>query len=809
LPLGRRSLQDAAGVTAVAPSTDGVAGSEARSWSLGLLLPDEPGRRNRRTVDGVLVAAAAAVVALAAVIARSAADTEQDIGQAVATLLGWASGLWRAVLVVTLALALAVIADAVVRRRWQLVRDLGIALVVVVAGASVLARIVDSDWLPLELDPLSHWGFPELRIASVVAVIAVARAELVRPVGLVAIWLVGLASLGVLTLEIAFPADVLAGLALGLGAGALVRIALGSPLGVPPVDRVRAELAALGVHVTELRIGERQRIGATEYSGDGEDGRPLKVRVLGRDAQDTQRLARRWRLLAYRDPPRSAPIGRVEQVEHEALATLMAARAGVRVPDVITAGLGSEGDALLVTDQPDLAPLELATPDEVSDETLAELCRQVARLHEAGISHGRLNAGNVIVVDAGPMLIELSAATLGAPPSALDMDVAELLVSMCVLVGPERALRQAVAAGWSGAVARALPYLQRAALTPHLRDLARTHEVDLKRLRAAAAAATGATEPQIASLRRIRVKDVLTMVALVVAAYAIITRLAEIGFDTIARELRGAEVAWIVLALILAQCSFVFSGISLRGAVPVPLALLPCVVLQSAIKFINLTVPSSAGRIGMNLRFLQQMGVPRVQALAAGAIDDVSETMVQVALLLIVLPIVGASVDTSQFQGPDSRLLVGIGVALVVSVVVLLAVPKLRAKVMPDIKSALSGVWSVARDRHKRIELFGGNVLSELTYAIALGATCLAYGVHLNLAQLVFVNTSAAILSSVIPSPGGIGPAEAALAAGLIAMGVDESTAFAVAITQRLCTFYLPPIWGYFSLRWLSRHGYV
>jgi hypothetical protein len=39
--------------------------------------------------------------------------------------------------------------------------------------------------------------------------------------------------------------------------------------------------------------------------------------------------------------------------------------------------------------------------------------------------------------------------------------------------------------------------------------------------------------------------------------------------------------------------------------------------------------------------------------------------------------------------------------------------------------------------------------------------------------------------------------------------GVDESTAFAIAITQRLCTFYLRPIWGYLSLRWLSRKGYV
>ena len=31
----------------------------------------------------------------------------------------------------------------------------------------------------------------------------------------------------------------------------------------------------------------------------------------------------------------------------------------------------------------------------------------------------------------------------------------------------------------------------------------------------------------------------------------------------------------------------------------------------------------------------------------------------------------------------------------------------------------------------------------------------------------------------------------------------------AIALTHRLCTFYLPPIWGYASLRWLRRGGYV
>ena len=301
------------------------------------------------------------------------------------------------------------------------------------------------------------------------------------------------------------------------------------------------------------------------------------------------------------------------------------------------------------------------------------------------------------------------------------------------------------------------------------------------------------------------------MAALIVAAYLVVTQLAAIGFGTIAHELRQADPVWVLIALILAQAAFVGSGISVRGAVPAPLPLLPCVVLQSAIKFINLTVPSSAGRIGMNLRFLQRMGVLRAQALVAGAIDDVSETMVQIALLLLTLPFVGAKIDTSQFggAGPDTRLVAGLAVALLVSLLVVVFVPKVHDRVVPELKSALSGLWGVARDRRKRIELFGGNLGSELTYALAIGATCLAYGVHLNVAQLVFVNTSAAVLSGLVPVPGGIGAAEAAISAGLITMGVDESTAFAVALTQRLSTFYLPPIWGYFSLRWLDRHGYV
>jgi glycosyltransferase 2 family protein len=782
-----------------------------RSWSVALLTATEPGRRNRRTIDSVFLVWAAIVIGLSAAIASSASGHDKDVAQALTTVLGWAGALWRAAFFGLLGLAAVIVVDVLLRRRWDLARDLLVAALGLFGAASILGRAVESDWFPVDAHALSRWGYPELRLAGATVVVVVVGPELVRQVRLLAIWLIPLAALGAVVLGAALPSDALGAVALGLGVGALVRLAFGTAAGVPPVEAVRRALVTLGVDVGDLRPAAQQRIGAAEYVGLDSGSRPLKVRVLGRDAQDTQRLARRWRSLAYRDPPRSVADGRLEQVEHEALATLMAAQAGVRVPEVATAALGPDGDAVVATYQPDIEPLEALAPEQVSDKTLEDLWQQTARLHAAGISHGRLNASNVLVLDDGPMLVDLSAATLGAPQSALDIDLAELLVACTVLVGPERALNKAVEAGWGDAIGRVLPYLQRAALTPHLRDLARSHEVGLKQLRAAAAAATGQEAPEVAPMRRVRPRDLLLTAALIFAAYLLISQLADIGFRTIAHELGDADPAWLVVALILAQSTFVGSGISVRGAVATPLALLPCVVLQSAMKFINLTVPSSAGRIGMNLRFLQRMGVPSPQAVAAGAVDDVSETIVQVALFVVVLPFVNVHVDTNKFHGaaPDSRLVAAIVVAVVVSVVVVLAMPKLRAKVVPAVRSAFSGLWEVARDRRKRLELFGGNIVSELLYALSLGATCLAFGVDLNLAQLVFINTAASVLSSLIPTPGGIGAAEASLSAGLIAIGVDEPTAFAIAITQRLWTFYLPPIGGYVSLRWLTRKGYI
>ena len=60
-------------------------------------------------------------------------------------------------------------------------------------------------------------------------------------------------------------------------------------------------------------------------------------------------------------------------------------------------------------------------------------------------------------------------------------------------------------------------------------------------------------------------------------------------------------------------------------------------------------------------------------------------------------------------------------------------------------------------------------------------------------------------LGAFIPVPGGICVVEFALEVGLTSAGMTPSAALATVVLYRIAPFYLPPVWGFFALRWLQR----
>jgi uncharacterized membrane protein YbhN (UPF0104 family)/tRNA A-37 threonylcarbamoyl transferase component Bud32 len=626
-------------------------------------------------------------------------------------------------------------------------------------------------------------------------------------------WLVLLAAVAAVVVEQAAPSAVLGGAALGLAAGALIRLIFGSSAGFPDRDRVLTGLDDLGLALSELTLAPEQPPGVATYLGRTVDGRPVEVRVYGSDARDAQFLAKVWRAMSYRDAGPEVAYSRLQQVEHQSLLTLMAERAGVAVPEIVAVGAASSGDALLVTEAVDAVPLASVADAPGFDEVLGNVWGAVGRLHNDGLAHGRLNTHSVAVVDGRPLLRDFAAGRLAASPGVLDTDVAELLVSTALLVGSERALRSALDNLGEHAVAEAIPYLQSAALTPALRDEVRNEDFDIGGLRRLAATTTATELPEVVQLRRVSVRDVVFTALLAVAAYLIISQFADIGFATIWEELSSAQWEWLVVTLLVAQLIFLTQAVAVQGAIPAPLPYGPTVLLQSALKFIGLTVPTTAGRIAVTLRYFQKLGVKPAVALASSALDGVAGSFVEIVLFLLVWPTLDLSVDLSDAGEADYSGLFVIGLVLlaggVLAALVAIMLPKVRARIVPHLKAAAHSLATVLRSPRQLSLLLSGNLGNELVNALALTAAVHAYGHGVSIGEALIIVMGVTLFTSIIPVPGGIGVAEAGLTTGLVAVGLPQTTAFAAALTYRLATYYLPPIWGYVSLRWLSDKGYV
>ena len=767
--------------------------------------------RARRPTDVVLVLFAAATLGLVSIVAPDPTAFDQRIAKLVNDLPGLLGWFWETAsdLLVLWPLVL-LVAAVVATRRLFLLRDQLLSTVL----AAGVAALVAGGFSALA-DGLTATGpptlYPAVRVALATALIATTSPHLSRPIRRLGRWIVILGSLGVVALAIALPLGVVSGLAIGLGSAALVHLAFGSPGGLPSLDQVRAALEELGVETIDLRSAELQPKGVALLRAETPQGLPLLVKVYGRDAWDGQLLTATWSYLWYRDESPTLTISRRQQVEHEAFVTLLAERSGVPVLPVIAAGVVGSRDGVLVLEA-DARPIQELAPSGMTDALLADLWRAVSAMHEAGIAHGNLDAQRMAVSGDGSALIgDFQAASASATPPALLADRARLLVTTALMTGDDRWAKAALASLGADGLTEVLPYIQPAALSRATRRSLKDAGHDLDAIRDRAASEAGTEPPKIEPLRRVTIGSVLTIALLLLAAYFVFRAIASVGIDQVVAEIGKADKAWLWVGLVIVPLVPVAEAFGALGATMLPLRLGPVIALEFAIQFIALAVPSSAARVAVNVRFFQRQGAPAAQALTIGLIDSVFGFVVQVLLLMVIvfsgLVTLDLSLDGLNFD-PTGKLLVLVGILLVVAAVVALTVPKIRRPIAAKIAEARPAL-AVIRSPIKLAGLLGGNFVAQFLLALILGATVRAFGESATLAELLLTNTLVSLFSGVMPIPGGVGVSEAAIAFCLTAIGIPSATAAAIAIVFRLLTFYLPPIWGGFAMRWLRRQAYL
>ncbi|MGI5402757.1 lysylphosphatidylglycerol synthase domain-containing protein [Streptomyces sp. CA-135486] len=650
--------------------------------------------------------------------------------------------------------------------------------------------------------------------------------------------------------------------------------AVGSPNVRPTGQTLLAGLRHVGFRpVTAMRAedvpdsaeqGDRGR----RYLVTLEEGSPLDVTVVDREQQAQGFFYRVWRRLTLRSITTRRSIQSLRQaLEQEALLAYAAIAAGANAPRLIaTSELGPDA-VMLVYEHLGGRSLDSLADDEVTDDVVRGAWQQVKALQSRRIAHRRLTGDAILVDRSGKVILtDLRGGEIAAGELVLRMDIAQLLTTIGLRVGAERAVATAVEVLGPDQVADCLPLLQPIALSRStratLRKLARERsqrerdavlaasqaakqdrtegaEADRKSVRkteraekqadkkAMGEAMDEAREEDLLSqirrqmllirpqapvepvrLERIRPRTLVSFIAGAVAAYFLLSQLAGIDFGTVFGR---AHWGWVAAAVAFSALSYLAAAMSLLGFVPERVSFMRTVVAQVAGSFVKIVAPAAVGGVALNTRFLQRSGVRPGLAVASVGASQLFGLGAHILLLLSFGYLTGTEKTAS--LTPSRTVIAGL-LTVAVLVLVVTAIPFLRKFVSTRLRSLFAGVvprmLDVLQRPMKLLTGIGGMLLLTGVFVMCLDASIRAFdngNQPLSYASIAVVFLAGNALGSAAPTPGGVGAVEGALTFGLIVAGVPKEVAAPAVLLYRMMTLWVPVLPGWFAFNHLTRKG--
>lgn len=814
MPIGPVSGASALDVDDATPATGKMAG--VASQATVVIEGDIAPRRLRRPADILRFIAAllagALVVTVSFVATATTSGLESDLNQAttripgiIITFTSIVAGLGF------IGLPIAVSISLLVRRRGRQLLDALAALVVAVVIGAMINAVVREFASAQMLQALTGISVPSDTaaingsVAGMVALVTVARL-IERPrwavlsiLVLVSINLVLLVG-GQITII-----GVLLTLLLGWAVGLLVRYLAGTPSTRPTGLEVAAALENDGFPLAVLRASSTTR-GGRRYAATTRDGQRLDVLVLDRDLEGDGLLPVAWRSLRVReDSGGAAGLTMSRRLERASLQSYAFRMANVPTPALLAVSQVGPDSSLMAFETLDAEPFA-AIGDDLTDGDLDRAWQALKRLQASNVSHRSLSAANILRdPQGGVWFINGEEGAIAAGDVALRLDIAEMLCTQALLTNADRAIDSGLRVLGLEQLSRGLPVLQPVALSPATRSAMRKRKDLMAALRERLLDLNPGTEPEQIQLERLKPRTLLTVIAGTIAAYVLLTQLAQVNLAELAAQ---ADWRWVVPALLLSAFTYIGAGMSLTGFVPEKLSLLRTMIAQLAASFATLVSPPTLGAVAVNVRYLQKSEVHPALAAASVGVSQVMAFVMHIVLLLGFGILAGTQSSLDIPAVPGWAFVI---VALLVGgVLVAIALPPSRGWMQKRIQPILAQVGprllTLTQRPLKLAEGIGGILLLNLGYCLCLVACVRAFGGGGTVAAIAVVYLAGATLGQAAPTPGGLGAVEAALAAGLTAAGVEAGVAVSSVLLFRLVTFWLPTIPGWFSFNWLQKN---
>ncbi|WP_406502168.1 lysylphosphatidylglycerol synthase domain-containing protein [Streptomyces sp. NBC_00500] len=309
-------------------------------------------------------------------------------------------------------------------------------------------------------------------------------------------------------------------------------------------------------------------------------------------------------------------------------------------------------------------------------------------------------------------------------------------------------------------------------------------------------AATGpaSTRGPVSVGRRLSWHAGVTLVVVLCAVYA--ARRHWPVIETGAARLAVADRGWLLVATAATVATWACSALAQQGAVARPLPTGRLVAVQFAASAANHVLPAGIGAGAVNLRFLTRCGLPVTRSATALAVKATAGTVVRgclIAALALACP--GA------LRFPHvSATAWAVTVAVAVTAVVLVSGPLRRA-----LRAVLADVRAVHEVPARAVALWGGSLAFASLHAAVVIAVTQAIDLPLPPAQVALAYLAASSAAVLLPTPGGFGSLDAALALALTLAGAPGGAAATAVLGYRLLTVWLPLLPGLLALGVLVR----
>ncbi|MGV9273116.1 lysylphosphatidylglycerol synthase transmembrane domain-containing protein [Streptomyces griseosporeus] len=266
-----------------------------------------------------------------------------------------------------------------------------------------------------------------------------------------------------------------------------------------------------------------------------------------------------------------------------------------------------------------------------------------------------------------------------------------------------------------------------------------------------------------------------------------------------ALRLAVADHGWLLVGASAAAGTWVASALAQQGAVPHRLPAGRLVAAQFAAGAANQVLPAGLGAGAVNLRFLMRCGLPAGRSAAAIAVKGTAGALARGALMAVLALSCPGAPRLPHVPGAAAA----VGAALAVGAAVALTRTRCRAL----LAAVLADIRSVHARPARAAALWGGSLGFALLHAAVLVAVTRAVGLPLppGLVTLLYLAASAA--AALLPTPGGLGSLDAALALALTTAGAPATAAASAVLGYRLLTVWLPLVPGLVVLGVLVRRG--